>query len=202
MKASHQNVKIKPAGLFVKNTLPYIGASPDGVMHCDCHGQATVEIKCPYSLRGMDVFEHYSKTEFIHIDETGNLNIKKDHEYYFQVQAQLAVTMFDVGYFCVYTAAGKPLILTISKDEKFWNDAEQKLVIFFKSYLSKYLLGFNSFSFCPSCDKLCIEPDECKHEGDNCVCCDVCNLWFHWKCQNYTESDSFICSLCSEAMDY
>ncbi|GFS22040.1 hypothetical protein ElyMa_003353400 [Elysia marginata] len=75
MKASHHNVKIKPAGLFVKNTLPYVGASPDGVMHCDCHAKATVEVKCPCSLRGMDIFQHYSKTEFIDIDETGNLNI-------------------------------------------------------------------------------------------------------------------------------
>lgn len=30
---------------------PYLGASPDGLTHCNCCGEGLLEIKCPYSIR-------------------------------------------------------------------------------------------------------------------------------------------------------
>jgi hypothetical protein len=39
------NLKVKPCGLFVCGSRPYLGASPDGLVEHD----SLIEIKCPYS---------------------------------------------------------------------------------------------------------------------------------------------------------
>jgi len=33
----------------------FIGASPDSIVECLCHGKGTFEIKCPYCHRGEDI---------------------------------------------------------------------------------------------------------------------------------------------------
>ena len=40
----HIDFKLLPAGLFLDRHPAYIGASPDAIMHCKCHGQSIVEI--------------------------------------------------------------------------------------------------------------------------------------------------------------
>lgn len=40
------NLKVQPAGLFVLPELPYLGASPDGLID----DNVIVEVKCPYSV--------------------------------------------------------------------------------------------------------------------------------------------------------
>ena len=37
--------------LYVWRDHPYIGASPDAIVTCDCCGKGIVEIKCPYCFR-------------------------------------------------------------------------------------------------------------------------------------------------------
>ena len=46
----HLDFKVEPAGLFVDKTRAYIGASPDKIMKCTCHGKSVVEIKCSYKI--------------------------------------------------------------------------------------------------------------------------------------------------------
>ena len=48
VKGIHQNIQLKENGLFINPNWPFIGASPDGVIECDCCSKGTVEIKCPY----------------------------------------------------------------------------------------------------------------------------------------------------------
>ena len=38
-------------GLFINPSYPTLGASPDGIISCDCCGIGTLEIKCPYCSR-------------------------------------------------------------------------------------------------------------------------------------------------------
>ncbi|KAE8741812.1 hypothetical protein FOCC_FOCC012674 [Frankliniella occidentalis] len=47
MNATHTNFKVREAGLFIPPNHPFIGASPDGFVRCDCHGNGLLEIKCP-----------------------------------------------------------------------------------------------------------------------------------------------------------
>lgn len=51
MTAQHTNMAIRDAGLFISQERPYIGASPDAIVMCDCYGQGVVEVKCPYCFK-------------------------------------------------------------------------------------------------------------------------------------------------------
>ena len=46
-----KNLNISDAALFVSLERPYIGASPDAIVTCDCCGKGTVEIKCPFCYK-------------------------------------------------------------------------------------------------------------------------------------------------------
>lgn len=54
MKAArkdHENLEVVENGLFINPKWPHIGASPDGIVKCDCCGKRVLEVKCPYSHR-------------------------------------------------------------------------------------------------------------------------------------------------------
>lgn len=61
MKDLHTNFKFTECGLFVNIEYPYFGASPDGIVECDCCGRGVLEIKCPYTLKGRDIGFFLSK---------------------------------------------------------------------------------------------------------------------------------------------
>ena len=43
----HSNFAITKTGLHISADYPHLGASPDGIIDCDCCGKGLVEIKCP-----------------------------------------------------------------------------------------------------------------------------------------------------------
>ena len=43
----HENFKICDSGLVLDPDIPHLGASPDGLVSCDCCGEGCLEIKCP-----------------------------------------------------------------------------------------------------------------------------------------------------------
>ena len=46
-------------------------------------------------------------------------------------------------------------------------------------------------SFCPVCDSICLECDEIDHDQENSICCDICQLWYHWGCEGITDERVF-----------
>ena len=50
IKGKHKDIKLSYCGLFVDETLPYVGASPNRILLCSCCEKTCVEIKCPYSI--------------------------------------------------------------------------------------------------------------------------------------------------------
>ena len=93
MITKHENFKISNAGLFIDNTYPFLGASPDSMVECSCCGKGLLEIKCPYCHKD-DLPE--SNDNFCMIKEDGKWTLKQDHAYYYQVQLQLHI--YDVNY--------------------------------------------------------------------------------------------------------
>ena len=49
MKSNHSSFTLKPSGLLLDPSSPFVGASPDGIVECSCCGCGVLEIKCPYS---------------------------------------------------------------------------------------------------------------------------------------------------------
>ena len=50
-KEVHDSFKYRSAGFHVNVQYPHLGASPDGVIECECCGTGLIEIKCPYKYR-------------------------------------------------------------------------------------------------------------------------------------------------------
>ena len=45
----HSDVNFDNCGLVVNPKYPFMGASPDGIITCSCHGKSLIEVKCPYN---------------------------------------------------------------------------------------------------------------------------------------------------------
>ena len=50
IKGKHKDIKLSDCGLFVDETLPSVGSSPDRILLCSCCEKVCVEIKCPYTI--------------------------------------------------------------------------------------------------------------------------------------------------------
>ncbi|XP_061184370.1 uncharacterized protein LOC133192371 [Saccostrea echinata] len=91
-------LKVKSCGLFVCVQKPYLGASPDGLVSDD----SLIEVKCPYSGRHEKIFpgKHFSFLEF---NSKGEIVLKHNSKYYFQIQGQLYISKRKYCYFVVFT---------------------------------------------------------------------------------------------------
>ena len=47
VSGAHLNLSFTAAGLHINPDFPHLGASPDGIIECDCCGEGLIEIKCP-----------------------------------------------------------------------------------------------------------------------------------------------------------
>ena len=108
---------LNEAGIFICDC-GYLGASPDGVVK-DCNNKPTrlVEVKCPYKARNKSVEELYTDPSFcICVDENRKPQLKTNHDYFFQVQGQMAVTGIHTCDFVVWTPIDN-LIITLTFNE-------------------------------------------------------------------------------------
>ena len=48
MRAYHENFSVVDSGLRLNPKWPYMGATPDGVVMCSCHGSGACEIKVAF----------------------------------------------------------------------------------------------------------------------------------------------------------
>lgn len=92
------------AGLFVDPTLPYLAASPDGLIG----DNSIIEIKCPFSIRDFTPENAYKENKIKYLEQKDDkLSLKKSHDYFYQVQGQLHITQRKFCYFVVWTPKGK-----------------------------------------------------------------------------------------------
>ncbi|XP_058443619.1 uncharacterized protein LOC131425609 [Malaya genurostris] len=86
-----KNWSLSRTGLVIPTEHPYLGASPDGIIECDCHGTIVVEIKCPNSARNDEDFTDtllHMTNPFILMNEREEIVLNCRHKYYYQVLAQ------------------------------------------------------------------------------------------------------------------
>lgn len=110
------NKPIRSSGLIIDHELPFLAASPDGLIGED----SLVEIKCPISAK--DILPEYAiSTRKIKSCEiiNGKLQLKRTDSYYYQVQGQLHISKKKFCYFCIWTSRGI-LYEKIKRDDNFW----------------------------------------------------------------------------------
>ena len=101
LKKSHKNFTFTNPGLKLDPTYPYIAASPDLSVTCHCCGNGAIEIKCPESVCESDPSEE--KVDYLIKDVDNLIRLKKNHNYYAQIQGQMAIANCTHSWVFVYT---------------------------------------------------------------------------------------------------
>ena len=175
---NHSGLSFKSAGLFINPHYPYLGASPDGLVYCECCGDGVIEIKCPYSIRQFNP-AFVTKSDFFLKSTVDGMKLSSTHEYYTQIQGQLFVC--DQAYcdFICWTPQGI-FIERIKKDVAFWEEMQPNLERFFKDVLLPRMMA-NDAS-CSDNEVYCY----CRRgEIPPMIACDnpECPYkWFHFSC--------------------
>ena len=115
---SHKNFKVFESGLFLDKIDPFIGASPDRIVTCDCCFKACLEVKCPYSINYTSPKDPNVSLPYLK-NNNGEFTLNKKHKYYTQCQMQMGVTGCQACYFFVWTQHGY-VMEKILFDLDFW----------------------------------------------------------------------------------
>ncbi|XP_054259250.1 uncharacterized protein LOC128983994 [Macrosteles quadrilineatus] len=129
MYEERTGLKVDRCGLFIDETYPFLGASPDGLVE----SEGLIEVKCLYSIKDTSIEDHLksNKTTCIEL-VSGKLRLKKSHDYYFQIQGQLNIAKRKWCDFVVFTRKGELFVERIVIDEEFWAKVLPKLVQFYQ----------------------------------------------------------------------
>uniref|UniRef100_A0A1S4K3X4 Uncharacterized protein n=2 Tax=Culex quinquefasciatus TaxID=7176 RepID=A0A1S4K3X4_CULQU len=78
----HQNVRFDECGIFVDKTRPYLAATPDLIMRCDCCGIVCIEIKCPFRLAKKSQLNKDLKITDLDFIDGNDGTLKEQHKYF------------------------------------------------------------------------------------------------------------------------
>lgn len=133
-KDIHANFQCKKSGLHISVEHPYLAASPDGMINCTCCGEGVVEIKCPFNGREESARElTASKTSCISLIGD-KVVLKKDHQYYYQIQMQMVACDVKYGDFVLWTLKDF-IVLRIYKDAQLCTSMVERCGLYFRLVL-------------------------------------------------------------------
>jgi putative phage-type endonuclease len=134
-KKDHTNVKIDKCGLFINPKYPHLGASPDGLVSCDCCGEGVIEVKCPFCVKDKKISESDDKIEFLNHGK-----LKENHKYYYQVQTQMLITEKEFCDFVVWTQEDMT-VQRIEPDQDSHDEIVTKSTNFFVQVVLPEIMG-------------------------------------------------------------
>lgn len=132
-KKEHKDAKYRECGIFIYENKQYIGASPDLILECSCCGKGVLEIKCPYSI--VNKVPSPDNLPYL-VHSNGSIVLKEKHQYFAQIQGQMAVTKRNWCHFLVYTQKGQHFE-RIEFNETYWNKLEENLTWFYDNHLAQ-----------------------------------------------------------------
>lgn len=142
MCIKHKNFSYRKIGIVVNKKYPFFSATPDGIVNCDCCGVSLLEVKCPWTLnKAPTSLQDFSKIKnsFL-IFENNDFQLSKKHEYYFQVQMQMALLEYNFCYFYVW-GKNEQCVIKIDRDTSFWETNSIKAMSFVKNVIIPELMG-------------------------------------------------------------
>jgi len=93
--------------------------------------QYLIEVKCPYKWRKGSILEACKDKDFCcFVDDNGNIELKKNHRYFTQIQGQIGVCQMSKCDFIVYTVTDF-VVITVQFDKLFWESMLQQLTEFY-----------------------------------------------------------------------
>lgn len=114
----------------------FLGASPDGLIGED----AIVEVKCPFKYRSMSMMENIksNKEYIISSADDGNIVVNSNHDYFQQIQGQLAITKRKLCHLVVWTP--KEVVIVQIQAEDYENNLNT-LKHFYLNHYIKFIVG-------------------------------------------------------------
>jgi hypothetical protein len=154
----HNGLYCSKSGFVISEEYPFLGASPDAVVHDPTNVLepfGVVEIKCPFSFRKFTPVDAAKSVDFFcEVNSIGGTpKLKQSHQYFCQVQGQMAITGRNWCDFVVYTEEGI-FVESINFDPEFWEDLLKKLILFYDNCLAPelvcpvHVLGINVRNLC------------------------------------------------------
>ncbi|XP_068743560.1 uncharacterized protein [Montipora capricornis] len=213
----HLNFSVADCGLHISAKWPFLGATPDGLVFCECCGKGICEIKCPYKYKDSMLVSAAKANDssfcLKYNEEEMSLSVDTCHAYYYQVQCKLFVTGVEYCDFVVWT--NKDIFIQrILPDTEFWDRTLTRAILFYKKGVLPELLG-RWFSRSSPLPHATVTPaSDSDDDGPWCYCqqyiegsqligCDKpdCKIqWFHMSCVGLTtEPDGeWICPSCTQ----
>ena len=103
MSVFHDNFEIKDTGFVINPEFPHLGASPDGVVSCDCCGKFCLAHQVPVFQKRPNNSCVNDPKFFLRNVEDGVHLLKRDHAQYYQIHTQLGVLQMETCFFVVWT---------------------------------------------------------------------------------------------------
>lgn len=141
----HRDLVVAPSGVIINPSWSFLGASPDGAVYDPSNFQQPygfIEVKCPYSVRNVTLTEACSHSGFCsRLNSVGQLELKETHQYYAQVQGQMAIGERIWCDFVVFTLKGIS-IQRIYFNQDYWNTKLlPKLISFYDNCVAPELVS-------------------------------------------------------------
>ena len=117
-------------GLVVNPSLPWLGASPDGLVEDPSEkGFRCLKVKCPFTHHFFTVEVACSNLSFFATIANGKVTLKQDHKHYYQIQGQMGLSLVHWCDLVNYTHQNFTME-RIKYREDFWDDMQLKLTDF------------------------------------------------------------------------
>ena len=132
----HSGLTVCKVGFFVSKTHPFLGASPDGGVYDPTSKESYgyIEVKCPYSHRDNTPLEACADSHFFCtvVNTAGGktVRLKHNHNYFCQVQGQMAIGERPWCDFVIYTSKGIS-VERITFEREYWDNVLVKLTEFY-----------------------------------------------------------------------
>ena len=141
-KDKHTNFHVSRSGLVVDPNYPFFGASPDGLIRCDCCGTGVLEIKCPFTCKDKSFLlkSKESSSFCLKTNDDQGLTIDTTRTYYYQIQAQMKFSGANYCDFVVWSDR-EVLIERIHPDNDFITSVLEKAMLLVKYGIVPELAG-------------------------------------------------------------
>lgn len=138
MQKEETLVAVYETGLHVHPTAGFLAASPDRLVEdYSCEpAQGVLEVKYLASVVGPPEDALAKPTICLEQLQNGTVHLKKSHNYFYQVQGQMACTQRSWCDFVCMTSTGHLFRERISFDAEFWSNCHAKLQYFFQAHLA------------------------------------------------------------------
>ena len=133
-------IHVDDCGVFLSEEYPHLATSPDGVIRLTNEEFAVIEVKCPYKHRDHSIADSCEDAAFcLYVDESGLHQLKRTHDYYYQITGQLALTGAQFCDLVVWTNL-EIHVERIFLDNELWTEMVGKLNHFYYTSLGIEIL--------------------------------------------------------------